>query len=222
MSSTLKTRRESPFVVRLRDIPAEGTTFSLRLPAEWTRGVLGDSPLGWRTDDNGVTAQAQLFLTGREVVAHGTLRGQLAADCSRCTGPALLELTDPFEVLFVPAGDERLGPKPARPAPPEPEVVAPGSRPAKARFKPEPKPEPDEDLDDDSDCVGYTDEAIDLEDTLREQLLLALPFAPLCKESCAGLCARCGQDLNDGPCACAKTTEDQTDHRWAALKHVKL
>ena len=38
---------------------------------------------------------------------------------------------------------------------------------------------------------------------LREQVILAAPIQSLCHETCAGLCPRCGQNLNEGRCACA-------------------
>ena len=44
---------------------------------------------------------------------------------------------------------------------------------------------------------------IDLGEAVREELALAVPPYPLCREDCAGLCPRCGADLNAGACACA-------------------
>ena len=44
---------------------------------------------------------------------------------------------------------------------------------------------------------------IDLVEFVREELALAVPGYPLCRASCAGLCPRCGADLNTGPCGCA-------------------
>jgi uncharacterized protein len=49
--------------------------------------------------------------------------------------------------------------------------------------------------------------AIDLTPAVREELLLAAPAFVLCREDCAGLCPRCGADLNVGPCACAAPPE---------------
>ena len=53
---------------------------------------------------------------------------------------------------------------------------------------------------------------IDLSTCVREELALAVPRYPLCRDDCAGLCPRCGADLNAGPCACARfrrtTSED--------------
>jgi uncharacterized protein len=48
---------------------------------------------------------------------------------------------------------------------------------------------------------------IDLRPVVREELALAAPGFPLCREACAGLCAGCGADLNAGPCACASPAD---------------
>lgn len=55
---------------------------------------------------------------------------------------------------------------------------------------------------------------LDLREVLRQEMLLATPMQPLCKPNCAGLCPKCGEDLNAGPCACAQT---DVDARWADL-----
>jgi len=44
---------------------------------------------------------------------------------------------------------------------------------------------------------------IDLAGVVREELALAMPRYLLCREDCAGLCPRCGTDLNAGRCQCA-------------------
>ena len=59
---------------------------------------------------------------------------------------------------------------------------------------------------------------IDLEPMLRDAVTLALPLRPVCREDCKGICARCGQDLNQGPCDCK---EDEVDPRWAALAELR-
>lgn len=58
------------------------------------------------------------------------------------------------------------------------------------------------------------DDHLDLEPVVRETVILDLPVAPLCKHDCAGLCAQCGTDLNEGDCDCE---EPVGDARWAAL-----
>lgn len=42
---------------------------------------------------------------------------------------------------------------------------------------------------------------VDLRPAVREELALAVTGFPLCREDCAGLCPRCGSDLNAGSCA---------------------
>jgi uncharacterized protein len=54
----------------------------------------------------------------------------------------------------------------------------------------------------DIDKIYYTGSSIDLKIGLREAILLSLPIAPLCKEDCAGLCAKCGANKNIVSCDC--------------------
>jgi uncharacterized protein len=44
---------------------------------------------------------------------------------------------------------------------------------------------------------------VDVRPAVREEVALAASGFPLCRQDCAGLCARCGADLNAGPCNCA-------------------
>jgi uncharacterized protein len=48
---------------------------------------------------------------------------------------------------------------------------------------------------------------VDLRPAVREEVALAVAAYPLCREDCAGLCPRCGADLNAGPCSCGSRTE---------------
>ena len=58
------------------------------------------------------------------------------------------------------------------------------------------------------------DDAIDLEPMLRDAVVLALPFRPLCADDCAGLCPRCGARLANDP---DHRHDEESDPRWAAL-----
>ena len=60
--------------------------------------------------------------------------------------------------------------------------------------------------------VGETD--LDLEPALRDALVPALPFQPLCRQDCAGLCPQCGERLDDLP---PDHHHEQLDPRWSAL-----
>lgn len=55
---------------------------------------------------------------------------------------------------------------------------------------------------------------LDLTGPIREELILAGPDFPLCRDDCPGLCPRCGKDLNAGTCACTP----ERDSRWHALE----
>jgi len=58
---------------------------------------------------------------------------------------------------------------------------------------------------------------IDLRPAIREEWLLAAPSYALCRDTCKGLCARCGKDLNEGACDCE---QNDSDRRWDALKQL--
>jgi uncharacterized protein len=64
----------------------------------------------------------------------------------------------------------------------------------------------------------FDDEAIDVDEIVKEQILLAVPSRMLCREDCKGICPECGIDKNTGECACVT---DNTDPRWAVLKSLK-
>ena len=50
--------------------------------------------------------------------------------------------------------------------------------------------------------------SVDVTHIVREELALAVPsHLLLCRDDCAGLCPRCGADLNAGPCACRTSAE---------------
>ena len=71
--------------------------------------------------------------------------------------------------------------------------------------------------DEDLETSYYENDAIDLNELLREQFYLALPMKPLCLDDCRGLCAQCGTNLNTGSCDCAPVWEDP---RLAPLKNL--
>ena len=52
------------------------------------------------------------------------------------------------------------------------------------------------------DCYPVIEQRIELQEMLREQLILSIPMQPLCSEDCQGLCQVCGQNLNVQRCGC--------------------
>jgi uncharacterized protein len=72
--------------------------------------------------------------------------------------------------------------------------------------------------EDDLTTAFYEHNAIDLGHLMREQMYLALPMKPLCRDACRGLCPTCGANLNLGTCGCRTDWEDP---RLAVLKRLK-
>jgi uncharacterized protein len=60
--------------------------------------------------------------------------------------------------------------------------------------------------------------ALDLEDAVREEVVLAMEPYVVCDPECKGLCPKCGTDLNEETCDCS---ENEPDPRWAALRALK-
>jgi uncharacterized protein len=125
-----------------------------------------------------------------EEVVHvrGRASVRLGAPCSRCLEPVSLDLDAPLEIALFPQGAE-------------------------------PPPGIDGELqDEDMGVATYQDEMVDLAALVHDEIFLELPMNPLCGEDCAGLCASCGQNLNQGACKCEKAV----DARWQALGRIKL
>jgi len=71
--------------------------------------------------------------------------------------------------------------------------------------------------DDELDMGFYRGDELDMQDLLREQVLLNMQMKPLCDEGCKGICPKCGKDLNTGPCTCDGR---ETDPRLEVLKKL--
>ena len=71
--------------------------------------------------------------------------------------------------------------------------------------------------DESDDYIQAPDYKLDTVSLLRDDILLELPSKFLCKESCKGLCPKCGKNLNEGECSCPK---HEPDPRLAVLKQL--
>lgn len=74
------------------------------------------------------------------------------------------------------------------------------------------------DLSEEGEGYRMDEGFVDVEPLIRDAVVTQMPFAPLCRPDCRGLCSRCGADLNLGDCACPP----ETDHRWEALTAVRF
>jgi len=71
----------------------------------------------------------------------------------------------------------------------------------------------DEDDDEVYELVG---DLFDFEPVLRDAMVPAMPFQPVCRSDCPGLCSECGAHLADDPAH----HHDQLDPRWAVLQNI--
>jgi uncharacterized protein len=125
---------------------------------------------------------------GEQVRLRGTIRTEVELLCDRCLAPERAPLEVEFDTSFIP------------------QEVEAG------------REENVELLTEDLGLAAYEGDAVDLDELVREQILLALPSRHLCREDCKGLCQKCGADLNRNQCSCE---QGETDPRWAALADLK-
>jgi uncharacterized protein len=66
--------------------------------------------------------------------------------------------------------------------------------------------------------IGFYEGAgLELEDILREQVLLTLPMQRVCSDLCKGICPACGGNRNETDCRCAR---EGVEERWSALRDL--
>jgi uncharacterized protein len=120
------------------------------------------------------------------VTVQGSINGEATRQCVRC----LKEFVDPLALRFSAdfVKKQAKGRKPARPA-------SGGAS------------EPESAGDVGEDTYEYVGDEIDLIPMLREQVILAEPMHPLCREECLGICPVCGRDRNLAPCECKEASE---------------
>lgn len=187
-----------PYQVLIRELPTHRTfEVGAERVGEWLKGLPMRDALGAPEHDPEAgqgTADVELYADETHVFLTGTFTGYLTVACSRCVDPMKIEIAEALRVTFMP--------KHEMPADDEDEASEEGA----------------EVETEDLDLFPYEGEVVDLEPLLREQFVLAIPFAPLCREDCKGLCGQCGANKNAESCQC----EAPIDPRLAALKGLKL
>lgn len=58
---------------------------------------------------------------------------------------------------------------------------------------------------------------LDVDNIVKNNILVELPIRYLCKDDCKGICSQCGADLNITECGCS---HEQIDERFAVLKQL--
>lgn len=71
--------------------------------------------------------------------------------------------------------------------------------------------------DEDIGLLYHDGRILDFREEIRNVILLEVPWHPLCRPDCRGLCPRCGKNLNEGDCACPRNRGASS---WYALRHA--
>jgi uncharacterized protein len=138
-----------------------------------------------------VAVRLRLTRVGDLVEVEGQLQTTVRLNCGRCLRDYAAPLISAFSLTY-------------------------------AQVLPQVEDEEEEDVELTADDLGMTlleGDEIDFHEALQEQLLLALPFRPLCSESCRGLCPHCGADLNTTSCDCH---DDGFGNKFSVLKNFKI
>ena len=171
--------------------------FSVKdVPPEGTRiaCVVGKEDLQLDEHDPGI--QDMLALTATihadetDFLVEGELNGLLLQECVRCLESFATPADLSFRAVYKDRSQRRSK---------EPETV-PGDS-------------------EREECHFVVEQRIELQEMLREQLILSIPMQPLCSEGCQGLCQVCGQNLNVQRCGCK---EVKTESPFAVLQEARL
>ena len=137
------------------------------------------------------SALFRLDIVAGQLLARGTIKAHATLECGRCLKPYGADFDIKFELPFKPEADED-----------EDESSLRGER---------------ELTSDELTSATYADDELDVDEMLREQLILGIPMRRLCGEGCKGICPRCGADLNEGDCGCPQSAADP---RFQALEKL--
>jgi uncharacterized protein len=182
---------------KIADITAEGLSLS---------GDLTGEELGLTDTDVSIRGTLAVGLDLRAIertlYVTGVVEGTAVRQCVRC----LKDFDDPLAFSLRVAYEREVKATNAvakRDDPRRRKAAAPSEGEAE---------EPNDDL------YYFTGDHLELTPMLREQLILASPMHPLCSEECRGLCARCGKDLNEGPCRCGEEPTGSPFHVLHTMK----
>ena len=123
------------------------------------------------------------------VLVTGTAHAALEGECVRCLEPISDDVEVEFQELFVYHDQGSHRGGDAAQADPE-----------------------------DDETSRLEGDLLDLEPLLRDAVVLALPFQPLCEDDCPGLCTECGARLADDP---GHAHEAAIDPRWGRLQELQ-
>ena len=183
--------------VNIDEIKEGGLRTSWDLPPRAVDEMVAGDRAGFHADAP-VRVEASLSKAERRVLLEVHAAPVLACECIRCLAPLSVRVPVDFELTLVPEDEYESEPRADRD---DSKAAIAGSFDAM---------EADEDV--------YRGKEIDLDPIVREQIVLAMPGYPVCKESCKGLCTVCGANLNERECGCERRVPDP---RLAGLAKFK-
>jgi uncharacterized protein len=173
---------------RISEIGPSGLFTKAGLDEEWFAQNLGEVLAEGQAGQG--TASLQIVVSGDKVTLTGTIHAEFYVDCSRCLEPASVEVDAPL--LLV------LEPESGRPEFEENEEV--------------------ELTEEDLNYATYHGDEVDLDPFLREQILLGIPIAPLCREDCW---PEWFSGLVETEASVEEAEKNRIDPRWQALLELK-
>jgi uncharacterized protein len=139
-----------------------------------------------------IRARLRTFRVGDMIEVEGRFETAVVLVCSRCLAEFETQLRSRFALTYTPEHSDR-----------EDDL---------SRDEVELSPE-------DAGMITFNGDRIDLREGIQEQIVMALPLRPLCRESCKGLCPQCGADQNKGGCNC---DHSPSSSQFSVLKKLKL
>lgn len=174
--------------LRVSEIGPSGFYKKVELDEEWIARNLQDVLAEGEAGYG--TASLHIMASGNKITITGSIQARFFVDCSRCLEPAPVDVDSPVLLVLEP----RVG---------------------------QPEDEDDEEIElteDELDYATYSGDEIDLGPFLREQLVLAIPIAPLCREDCW---PEWFSGIVETEAADEEAEKNRIDPRWRALAELK-
>lgn len=160
--------------IRIDDIKDEGLTLEFAEEPE-AFSALEEIAAGGDCEFSApVKTRLRVFQVRGMVEVEGEVKTTLRQSCSRCLEEYEEILSTPFALTYT-------------------------------RELPEVTDDSGDDIEISAEEMGlirFEGEEIDLRGAIQEQVVMALPLRPLCRQECKGLCPQCGANLNEGDCGC--------------------
>lgn len=177
--------------IQVPDIPPEGAVMEINAPAHLFPELKQLEADGEYRFVRDIHGRLEMRKVMDIVEIRGNIELKTRAACGRCLVDYDASIVHAFAVDFTP--------EPIEPDPEEAEIALGEA---------------------DIGIIHYRGNTIDLREAIQEQVILALPLRPLCREGCKGLCHSCGENLNEGDCRCLE--KSAIDPRFAVLKTLSL